>query len=136
MKTKKIAASLIALLIMLMATSTCFAAHGENVLRPGESLTPGQFLISHNGQFYLRMQTDGNLVMYNQFGFALWSTGTVGARVDKLIMQTDGNLVMYAANGHVYWQTHTQGHYGAYLKASSNACIEIRWNGTAIRSYP
>lgn len=135
MKTKKITSIFIALLIMAITTTTCFAGHGENVLRPGEYLTPGQFLKSHNNQFTLIMQTDGNLVLYSRGTIPIWSTRTNGLKVEKLIMQTDGNLVMYGANAYVIWHTRTQGHPGAYLKASSEGNVQIRHNGRAIRIY-
>ncbi|WP_432408293.1 hypothetical protein [Wukongibacter sp. M2B1] len=135
MKTKKMTSIFITLLIMAITTTTCFAGHGENVLRPGEYLTPGQFLKSHNGQFILRMQTDGNLVLYSQGTIPIWSTGTSGSKVEKLIMQTDGNLVMYGDHANAIWHTRTQGNPGAYLKASSDGTVQIRYNGKAIRIY-
>jgi RHS repeat-associated protein len=41
------------------------------------------------------MQTDGNFVVYNQGGTALWSTGTAGTTDGPMELQDDGNLVLY-----------------------------------------
>tara|TARA_Y100000389_G_C17127383_1_gene348494 strand:+ start:67 stop:558 length:492 start_codon:yes stop_codon:yes gene_type:complete len=59
----------------------------------------------------LVLQGDGNLVLYDANGTALWNTGTHGQGVApyKLVLQGDGNLVLYAANGTVLWHTVTHG---------------------------
>ncbi|MGC2745538.1 MAG: RHS repeat-associated core domain-containing protein [Candidatus Angelobacter sp.] len=41
------------------------------------------------------MQTDGNFVVYNPAGTALWSTGTAGTASGPMEVQDDGNLVLY-----------------------------------------
>jgi len=43
------------------------------------------------------MQSDGNFVLYNQAGTALWSTGTAGSGASPMELQDDGNLVLYTA---------------------------------------
>jgi hypothetical protein len=40
------------------------------------------------------MQADGNLVLYNKNGKALWASGTAGSVGDRLEVQSDGNLVV------------------------------------------
>lgn len=74
----------------------------------GEQLTPGQSVWSANRRFRFVLQTDGNLVLYdNARNRALWATGTNGRRVTRAVMQVDGNLVLY--NGHVaVWSTRTR----------------------------
>ena len=55
--------------------------------------------------FSLSMQTDGNLVMYDQYGRAVWACNTyeIGIAPHSLAMESDGNLVIYDANmGHGY----------------------------------
>jgi hypothetical protein len=42
------------------------------------------------------MQTDGNLVLYNAIGQALWSSATAGSGAAIVRVQDDGNLVLYA----------------------------------------
>ena len=59
--------------------------------------------------FSLTMQTDGNLVMYDQYGRAVWSSNTYakGQAPHKLIMQSDANLVIYDNNWVPIWHTNT-----------------------------
>jgi hypothetical protein len=53
----------------------------------------------------LRMQDDGNLVLYNSGNGAVWFSGTNGNSHSYLTMQNDGNLVLYAANGNALWSS-------------------------------
>ena len=49
------------------------------------------------------MQTDGNLVIYNSAGNALWASGTGGHNGSaSLALQNDSNLVIYSPTG-VLW---------------------------------
>jgi hypothetical protein len=82
---------------------------GFNVLGEGETLAGGESLHSGDGTWFLRMQVDGNLVLY-QNGTARWATGTHNHPGAKVIMQTDGNLVVYDANGTTpLWSSKTYG---------------------------
>lgn len=47
----------------------------------------------------LAMQTDGNVVLYNTRGKAIWATWTQGNPGAWLAMQDDCNLVVYSADG-------------------------------------
>lgn len=60
------------------------------------------------GATELRMQSDGNLVLYAG-SMALWTTETVGNPGAHLAMQTDGNLVIYSLSGPAVWATYTFG---------------------------
>jgi subtilisin family serine protease len=80
----------------------------DTLLR-GQSLQAGQFLRSQNNLYTVIMQTDGNLVQYNQSGQALWHTNTYGTGAVVAVMQTDGNFVIYRANGTPVWHTNTHG---------------------------
>ncbi|KAI7873231.1 mannose-specific lectin precursor, partial [Lichtheimia hyalospora FSU 10163] len=52
---------------------------------------------------YLKMQDDGNLVIYNKNNNPIWSSDTyydvLYPQTSRLIMQDDGNLVIYTNNG-------------------------------------
>jgi len=63
-------------------------------LKSGQSLRKLSALRSPNRRFYLWMQGDGNLVLYDSStGRGLWSVVNKGAR--RLLNQTNGNLVLY-----------------------------------------
>jgi streptogrisin C len=57
----------------------------------------------------LHMQTDGNLVVYNNLGQARWNTGTWGRNGATLYVQNDGNVVIYSHQGQALWWTGTGG---------------------------
>jgi hypothetical protein len=60
----------------------------------GNNLLAGEGLTNEEGSARLTMQSDGNLVLYNKNGKALWASGTAGNNGDRLEVQTDGNLVV------------------------------------------
>jgi len=43
----------------------------------------------------MKMQSDGNLVLYSRNDKAMWSTGTSGNHGAYMDFQNDGNLVIY-----------------------------------------
>ncbi len=47
-------------------------------LFPGQSLNPEQSLQSDNKQYKLILQSDRNVVLYNQQSQAIWATNTEG----------------------------------------------------------
>lgn len=81
---------------------------GVNVygLNSSNSWKVGTYLmgdkISNNG-FTAVIQSDGNLVIYNSKGAAVWASGTSGNPNAKLAVQSDGNIVIYRSNGSVAW---------------------------------
>ena len=72
---------------------------GDNQLTAGNQLVAGEQLVSANGWYRLRVQPDGNLVIYDKAGTAVWDHGQgvrspAGDGSYHFEMQTDGNLVM------------------------------------------
>lgn len=53
------------------------------------------------------MQSDGNFVVYDNGGGALWSSNTEGRTDVKLVLQDDRNLVLYSGADSV-WSSGTQ----------------------------
>ncbi|AFC28446.1 mannose-binding lectin [Paenibacillus mucilaginosus 3016] len=68
--------TLLLLAVFMLQFSIVTAASAKNSLLPGEKLTAGQMLVSNNGRFALVMQTDGNLVLYQDGGNPIWDTNT------------------------------------------------------------
>ena len=62
----------------------------------------------------LQFQTDGNLVIYNDEGIAMWDTKTYGNKATYLKVQNDGNLVLYGKDGIVFWSSKTYGRCGGW----------------------
>lgn len=93
----------------------------------------GAALTSQNGGFSLVMQSDGNLVLYNNVDGigACWSAaGAFGHRGDVVTMQSDGNLVIYSSQTlprSVIWASntgnHSQQNYFALVQNDGNFVI-------------
>ncbi len=96
----------------------------DTTMAPGQSITPGQYIISPDNQSVLFLQKDGDLVQYDNFK-AVWSSGTAGTNAAKLVMQTDGNLVLYDKNMNPLWDSQTQNNSGAWLNLQSDGNLVI-----------
>jgi hypothetical protein len=64
---------------------------------------------SNKHPFYLVIQTDDNLVIYDSAGVWFWNTqtNTLSPVNCYLQMRDDGNLVMYKRDGSIRWQTNS-----------------------------
>ncbi|MBP0448717.1 MULTISPECIES: hypothetical protein [unclassified Kitasatospora] len=96
-----------------------------------EPLYPGWHVDSYTTQ--LVMQSDGNLVIYQNGKGAVWASYTVGCGY-KAVMQTDGNLVVYAADGHPCWNLGTYGHPHAKLTVNDAGSVVVYWDGDSGRT--
>jgi RHS repeat-associated protein len=61
-------------------------AHGTGTWGPGTQGHPGAYAI---------FQTDGNLVVYDVNGTALWNSGTSGTFAERLDMNDDGRIIIW-----------------------------------------
>jgi hypothetical protein len=74
---------------------------------------PTNFAYCVNGWEYIA-QNDGNFVIYNSAGRAVWATGTNRGFAMRDVIQTDGNFVIY--NGWTkLWASNTPGYANATL---------------------
>lgn len=96
----------------------------KNTLTANEFLSVGANLLTTDYHTTLAVQRDGNTVLAVD-GKALWSTGTPGYKLSKLIMQADGNVVLYGADGIPAWSSGTAGNPGArlVLQSDGNAVV-------------
>jgi hypothetical protein len=98
----------------------------NGILKPGEILQLGQSIKSPNGLYILVLQTDGNLVLYDNYYNAIWSTGTEYQNVIMAQMQSyDGNLVLYNVNNQSVWTSNTLFNPGAYLDIQDDGNLVI-----------
>lgn len=82
----------------------------SNQLKKGQSISVGGALTSTNGSYTLKLQSDGNCVLYEVDGNkALWSTDTQGKASKSLTLQEEGNLVLASSDGSTLWQSGTKG---------------------------
>lgn len=79
------------------------------------------------------MQTDGNLVVYNEEGKPIWASMTFGQN-HRAIFQQDGNLVIHNAEDRPIWASQTWGREGAQLVLRADAKVVIVHNGGVVWS--
>jgi hypothetical protein len=89
----------------------------------GGELRQGESLKSPNGRFELKMQQDGNVVLYDE-AKPIWATNTQRDGAERLAMQDDGNFVVYADRKPV-WSSKTPGNQGASLKLQDDGNLVV-----------
>lgn len=96
-----------------------------DLLDAGSSLKAGQTVRSANGQYELKMQEDGNLVLRDLANNkVLWASGTAGSGAQSATMQADGNLVITKGDG-TSWSSQTGGKAGSFLKVQDDGNVVI-----------
>ncbi|WP_237498636.1 MULTISPECIES: hypothetical protein [unclassified Streptomyces] len=93
------------------------------VLRAGQSIEANRTR--------LRMQRDGNLVVYDENDKPRWATMTFGKNY-QAVFQADGNLVVYTADSRPVWASKTQGHRGAILRLQKDGNLVIYSGGAPV----
>ncbi len=103
-------------------------------LLPDESLRPDESIWSPNGQYALKYQSNGDLVLYrNRDAATLWHTNTDGKPGAACTMQSDGNLVIYDAAQKALWSSVTFNNPGSRLVVQDDGDAAIyRSNDTRI----
>ncbi|MGB2925451.1 MAG: hypothetical protein WBB82_09130 [Limnothrix sp.] len=76
--------------------------------------------------YRLTFQVDGNIVLYNPLGQAIWSSGTYAPAdpADIFALQSDGNAVLYRQNAPV-WSTETFGNQGSTTRFQADGNLVI-----------
>lgn len=121
--------------VVVYSPHAVWATHTvQTLMEPGDVLRPGWSIYSPSEQFQLLMQSDGNLVLYDGAGKALWASGTSHHPGASAVMQTDGNLVVYDSAAHALWASQTPQHPGAHLSLQSDGNLVIYEGSTALWS--
>jgi hypothetical protein len=94
----------------------------DHIIRPRAQICKNEAWTSGNGRAILRMQEDGNLVLYKD-GRAAWAAGT-WMRGDCAVFQEDGNFVVYDSSGSPVWASGTW-RQGAYLAIQDDGNVVI-----------
>lgn len=81
----------------------------------GQSLKSGEYFMTNNYKYVMRMKSDGNLEISENTGKVIWHTKTYGNPGAYAVMQTDGNFVVRTISGAILWSTGTTGKIGAYI---------------------
>lgn len=97
-------------------------------LRRDQALTTGQNLTSRNGFVDLRLQNDGNLVLYSG-SRALWASNTYGRSSYLATVQPDGNFVLYDRNDVPSWASGTLYSGETYLAVQNDGNLVVYSSG-------
>lgn len=71
----------------------------------------------------LTLQSDNNLVEYDNNNNVVWSSGTTGSGGSFFVNQRDGNNVLYRADGTPVWQSGTAGREAGALQLQADGNI-------------
>lgn len=94
-----------------------------NAVQTNQALVSGQAIMSPNGRYSLKMQADGNLVLYSPYR-AIWYTQTHLTDANRAVMQSDGNLVIYGPGGY-RWASWTIGYPNSRLVLQDDGNLVI-----------
>jgi hypothetical protein len=91
------------------------------------TLRPGGWLQSPNGDFRLIYQGDGNLVLYDQrSGAARWASNTDGTNAGRAALHPDGRFVVYDADAAPRWTSGSGDGRGAVLAVQDDGNVVVR----------
>src|SRR5690606_24993066 len=115
-----------------------------DALTSDQELTTDQRLTSANGQYFLVLQGDGNLVLrQTSTGAALWSSKTNGSGAVRFRLQSDGNLVLRDAAGKAVWCRQTNGSGAVKFTLQDDGNLVLRdatgnpvWSSETAQSSP
>ncbi|HEX5565831.1 MAG TPA: hypothetical protein VFY14_02640 [Streptomyces sp.] len=91
--------------------------------RKGTKFCKNQALTSGNGRAVLRVQEDGNFVLYKN-GRPVWQAENAWPKGNCAIFQEDGNFVLYGVNGKPIWHSNTW-HRGETLAVQDDGNVVI-----------
>jgi hypothetical protein len=90
-------------------------AQNTNSLITGEPLKVNTKLISDNGDYYLIVETDGNLCLHGPSG-VYWCASQNSIGGGLLVLQKDGNLVVKNKEGGTNWASKTHPYFDSKFK--------------------
>jgi hypothetical protein len=104
-------------------------------LRAGERLMAGDALRSANGKYRLRMQTDGNLVLYDLSARkVLWHSQTGGNPGAFVAMGCNGLVVVFSKSREVLYTTGARADAGTRLTVQNDGNLTLQGDGRVLWS--
>jgi hypothetical protein len=96
----------------------------NSIFPAGSELQVNIGWISGSGYTVLRLQQDGNLVVYTDGKPAYEAPGAY-PNGNTAIMQDDGNFVLYNVSNQPLWASNTAGNPGAYLAVQEDGNVVV-----------
>ncbi|MFF2038925.1 hypothetical protein ACFVVX_00730 [Kitasatospora sp. NPDC058170] len=90
---------------------------------PTSTIYKNQAWTSGNGRAVLRVQEDGNFVLYKD-NRAAWQASGAWPNGDHAVIQQDGNFVLYDRNNRALWASNTQNR-GAYVAVQDDGNVVV-----------
>lgn len=101
----------------------------------GDALETGERLVSENGEYQLKLQGDGNLVLRDTATKdPLWASDTAGDDATRLTLQGDSNLVLYTDSDDPVWASDTVDSGANELVLEDDGALVLYDDGTAVWS--
>jgi len=114
-------------LLALMMVFGGLLINAQNIYT-GQTIEQNRKYWASNNRYYLIFQNDGNLVLYNKAGVAMWDTGT-NNKGTRAVFQDDGNLVVYTPGNGVAFSSNTNGRRAERLTIQDDGNLVI-YNGS------
>lgn len=94
-------------------------------LGAGQGLGRDEQVVSCDGRFALKMQTDGNLVLVTLDGKALWASSTVSAVGYTATLGSDGAFTVNTPYQITVWSAESGSHPGAHLAIQDDGNLVV-----------
>jgi hypothetical protein len=91
----------------------------------GSVLHVGEQWTSANARIALRLQGDGNLVLYNDRVSWIYKAEDAWSHGHLAVMEENGNFVLYNREAAPWWSSKTDGNPGAYLEVRNDGNMVI-----------
>ena len=98
-------------------------------LQSDTSIPQGFSIVSKNQKYYTKVQSDGELVLYDKGNNALWKSNSANKGVGPfyLRMHLDGNLCFYGNDDVLIWNSNTKNAgsppYQVKMQDDGNFCL-------------
>lgn len=107
------------------------ANYNNSTFTTDKTLTPGQNLLSPEGNSVLHFNFNGELELWTNHRL-VWKTPTAGSGANRFVNQGDGNLVLYSSTAPV-WASNTPGGASNLVLQSDGNLVHYR-SGTPVWS--
>jgi co-chaperonin GroES (HSP10) len=93
-------------------------------LAAGDSLVAGEKMVSESGDYSLELEEDGNLVLRNSRGLAMWTPSVQPVEGSSLVMGTSGRLKL-ASEVETLWSPRSKANPGSVLRVTDRGDVQL-----------